>query len=301
MLFLLLFTHTYPASTMANTLSAKYIQESIWKPGIFDGKVAFITGGAGSICRVQAEALVLLGANAVILGRSQEKTVKAAAEIAELRPGAKVLGLGGVDVREVKHLENAVEKTLKELGRIDIVIGGAAGNFLAPFSSLSARGFKTVIDIDLIGSYNTAKATAKALHQSKGTLIFVSATLQYKGLPLQIHASAAKAGVDSLIKSLAVELGPAGIRVCGIAPGPIGGTEGMERLLPKEMVEKSKDLIPLGHWGTTVNIADCTVFLASPSANFITGTIFVVDGGQWHISGPEMASYPEIVASNSKL
>lgn len=286
---------------MPNSLSSQYIEKSVWKPGIFDGKVAFVTGGAGTICRVQTEALVLLGANAVILGRSQEKTQKAAAEIASLRSGAKVLGLGGIDVRDFKQLESAVATTLQEFGRIDITIAGAAGNFLAPFSSLSARAFKTVVDIDLLGSFNTAKATAPALRKSRGVLLFVSATLQYKGLPLQVHASAAKAGVDSLTKSLAIELGPTGIRVCGIAPGPIAGTEGMERLLPADMIEKAKRMVPVGHWGTTVDIADTTVFLAGPSAKFITGTVFVVDGGQWHIGGPEIARYPDLVAQNSKI
>lgn len=276
-------------------LDSSYLKTSPFKPDIFNGKVVFVTGGAGSICRVQTEALVLLGANACIIGRRKEHTEKVAAEIASIRPGAKVLGLGDVDVRDVSSLEAASKKAYEQLGRIDFVIAGAAGNFLADFGSLSARAFKSVIDIDLLGSFNTAKALYPYLAKSKGKLLFVSATLHYSSLPLQSHASAAKAGVDALAKVLALELGPSGITVNCIAPGPIDGTEGLDRLLTEDLRQRAIELSAVQRLGVPRDIADSTVFLFSDAAGYITGTVLVVDGGAWHLaSNPSLVMNKEL-------
>lgn len=277
---------------MPNTLSQDYKRTCVWKDDLFTDKVVFVTGGAGSICRVQTEAMVLLGANAVIVGRNGEKAAAAAKEVAELRPGARVLSFA-VDVRDVNSIAEAVKQTVEKLGRIDFVIAGAAGNFLAPIAKLSTNAFKTVIDIDLNGSYNTAKATLPELLKSKGSIVFVSATLHYRGLPFQAHPSAAKAGVDSLMKTLAVEFGPLGIRSNALAPGPIEGTEGMSRL-GTGAKQRSYELVPLGRYGTTQEIADGTVYLFSPAAHYVTGQILVVDGGQWQTSSPRMEDYPKV-------
>lgn len=289
---------------MPNTLDKTYLDRSSFKQGLFDGKVAFVTGGAGTICRVQTEALILLGANAVIIGRNVEKTEAAAKEMAQLRPGAKVLGIGGVDVREVQSIAKAVERSVAELGRIDYVIAGAAGNFISDFNHLSSNAFKSVISIDLLGSYNTVKATFDQLKKNKGSIIFVSATLHYYGIPFQLHVGAAKAGVDALSNALATEFGPLGITVNCIAPGMVEGTEGMARLAPPTGGLERK--VPLQRLATTEDIANGTVFLFSPAASYITGTIQVVDGGAWHIGGFTNDFYPEavIVANsdpNSKL
>lgn len=286
-------------------LDSSYLKTSPYKPGIFSGKVVFVTGGAGSICRVQTEAMVLLGANACIVGRRKEHTEKIASEIASVRSGAKVIGIGGVDVREVSSLEAAAKAANEQLGRIDFVIAGAAGNFLADFGSLSARAFKSVIDIDLLGSFNTAKALFPYLAKSKGKLVFVSATLHYSGLPLQSHASAAKAGVDALAQALALEFGPAGITVNCIAPGPIDGTEGLDRLLSEDVRKRTVELSAVQRLGVPKDIADSTVFLFSDAAGYITGTVLVVDGGAWHLaSSPALVLdknlYPGIFAKMAK-
>lgn len=283
---------------MPNTLTPDYLKTSVYKPGIFANKVVFITGGAGTICRVQAEALVLLGADACIIGRNVEKTETAAKEIASLRPGAKVLGLGKVDVADIASIRGAVDTAVATLGRIDYVIAGAAGNYLANFADLSARAFRRVIEIDLLGSFNTAKATLEQLREHHGQLLFVSATLQYKGIPMQSHASAAKAGIDSLVKTLSLELGPSGVQVNAIAPGPIGGTEGVDRLIPADLKKRAYELIPLQRYGTTVDIANATVYLLSPAASYVSGHVLVVDGAAWFNGGPELVHYPGLVAVN---
>lgn len=263
------------------TLDQSYVKNSVWKPDLFKDKVVFVTGGAGTICRVQTEAMILLGANAAIVGRNKEKTDRAAEEMGQLRPGARVISCPNTDVRDVHSIAKAVELTVKELGRIDFVIAGAAGNFLADFNHLSSNAFAAVVNIDLLGSFNTVKATFNELKKTKGSIIFVSATLHYYGVPFQIHVGAAKAGVDALSNALAVELGPLGIRSNCIAPGLIAGTEGMERL-----VSDSKDFVrkvPLLRLGTTRDIADATVYLFSPAASYVTGTVQIVDGGNWHL------------------
>lgn len=280
-------------------LDQSFVKDSSWKPDLFKGKVVFVTGGAGTICRVQTEALVLLGANAAILGRNPEKTSKAAEEIQLLRPGSKVIGIGSVDVRDVQSLAKAVEQTVNELGRIDFVIAGAAGNFLSDFNHLSLNAFKSVVSIDLLGSFNTAKATFDQLRKNKGAILFVSATLHYYGVPMQVHVGAAKAGVDALSNALAVELGPLGIRSNCIAPGGIEGTEGMSRLMPDS--ENAAKKVPLGRWGTTRDIAESTVFLFSPAASYITGTVQVVDGAYWHIGNFAGDLYPSVVINQNSI
>ncbi|ODV95495.1 hypothetical protein PACTADRAFT_50211 [Pachysolen tannophilus NRRL Y-2460] len=279
-----------------------------FKEDIFKGKVVFITGGSGTICKKQAEYLVILGCNASIVGRNPEKTVRAALEISKIRKDSKIVACPNTDVRNIESLEAAVNKTVKELGKIDFVICGAAGNFIADFNHLSSNAFKSVVSIDLLGSFNTVKSCFQELKKNKGSIIMVSSTLHYYGVPFQIHVSAAKAGVDALSKSLAVELGPLGIRVNAIAPGTIAATEGFTRLArasPQELTTK----IPLQRLGRVQDVALATVFLFSEAASYITGTVVVVDGGAWQTSNVQVTNsnvYPvqlkqKLLENNPKL
>jgi len=235
--------------------------------------------------------MVHLGANACIIGRNVEKTERMAKDIATARPGSKVIGIGEVDVRKPELLEQAAARCAKELGSIDFVIAGAAGNFLATIEQISANAMKSVIDIDVLGSYNTVKATLPYLQESAkkykndgktepangtgGRIIFVSATLHYTGTPLQSHVSVAKAGVDAMAMSIAIEQGPRGITSNIIAPGPIDGTEGIDRLSKKETRERSYKAVPSGRYGTVKEIADATIYLFSDSGNYVNGETLV--------------------------
>ncbi|OGE57434.1 hypothetical protein PENARI_c002G05059 [Penicillium arizonense] len=300
----------------------EYLSNS-WKDGIFANKVVFCTGGAGTICSAQVRALVHLGANACIIGRNVEKTERVAQDIATARPGAKVIGIGSVDVRKLDNLQQAVERCVKELGGIDFVIAGAAGNFLASIEQLSANAFKSVMDIDVLGSYNTLKATLPYLKESGkkhrmdskslkplpigtgGRIIFVSATIHYRGLPFQTHVSVAKAGIDALSHSIAIEYGPRGMTSNIIAPGPIGQTEGLERLLPSDAVEAYTKAQPLGRFGHVRDIADATVYLFSDTGSYVTGQTLVVDGANWRMSAGGASggklSYPDFLLSGDEV
>src|SRR5436190_1526693 len=166
-------------------------------------------------------------------------------------------------------------------GRVDIVVNGAAGNFLCKAEELSSNGFGTVVDIDLKGTFNVCRAAFEQLKQYRGQILNISATLHYLGTPMQLHVSAAKAGVDALTRNLAVEWGRYGIRVNAIAPGPIEDTEGMKRLIPEPIKEKLRQRIPLGRFGLIKDIENAALFLCSDAGNFISGAVLVVDGAHW--------------------
>src|SRR5207245_8108845 len=185
------------------------------------------------------------------------------------------------DVRKPEEVEKAIAATAKRFGKVDIVVNGAAGNFLCTAEELSPNGFGTVVDIDLKGTFNVCRAAFAELKKNRGQIVNISATLHYLGTPMQLHVSAAKAGVDALTKNLAVEWGHYGVRVNAIAPGPIADTEGMKRLVPEPIKEKLKRRIPLGRFGLIRDIENAAVFLCSDAASYINGAIIVLDGGHW--------------------
>ena len=240
--------------------------------------VAFVTGGGTGITGGVARALAEAGASVVLVSRKLDHLVPAAQAINENGGGAFPIA---ADVRSPDDVERAIATSVEQFGKIDIVVNGAAGNFLCKAEDLSPNGFGTVVDIDLKGTFNVCRAAFAQLKEHRGQILNISATLHYLGTPMQLHVSAAKAGVDALTRNLAVEWGRYGIRVNGIAPGPIEDTEGMRRLVPEPVKERLLKNIPLGRFGRIVDIEQAALFLCSDSASFINGTILVVDGGQW--------------------
>lgn len=251
---------------------------SVFRSDLFAGRVAWVTGGGSGIGAGIARAFAAHGAKVALTGRTPDKLEATAAAIRAAGGEALVLP---ADVRKAELLVAAAEQVAAAWGRLDHVVCSAAGNFLAPAVALSPNGFGAVIDIDLKGTFHTCKAAFPLLSRQGGTVTNISATLQYTGTPLQAHAAAAKAGIDSLTRTLAVEWGGAGIRVNGVAPGPIDDTEGMARLAPPGTKDKLTRAIPLQRFGTIDEIAHTVLFLASPASSYTTGALFVVDGGQW--------------------
>lgn len=247
---------------------------SFFSNDLLTGKVALVTGGGSGINLGIARAFVAHGASVALIGRTQEKLDRAAAELGERAAGFSA------DVRDPEALQAAIDATVERFGKIDILVNGAAGNFLAPAAQLSPNGFKTVIDIDTCGTFNASRLCFEQLVDSGGVVLNISATQAWIPTPLQVHAGAAKAAVEKMTQDLALEWGPFGVRVVGIAPGPIDDTEGMKRLSTPELRQKLENVMPLRRWGTVDEIGLVAVFLCSDAAAFITGTTIVADGGQ---------------------
>ena len=252
--------------------------DKIFADNILKGKVAFVTGGATGITGGVARAFAEHGAKLAITSRKVENLEAMKAEVEAL--GGECFTYAA-DVRDYEAVEAAIAAAAAHYGQIDIVVNGAAGNFLCAADQLSANGFGTVVDIDTKGTFNVCRASFEELKKTKGQILNISATLHYLATPMQIHVSAAKAGVDAITRNLSVEWGRHGIRVNGIAPGPIEDTEGMKRLLMPELKEKLTRKIPLQRFGRIADIENAALFLTSDAASYINGVTLVVDGGQW--------------------
>lgn len=252
--------------------------DRIFADDILQGKVAFVTGGGTGITGGVARAFARYGAKLAITSRKEENLVAQKQFIEE--NGGSCFAVAA-DVRNYEAVEDAIAKTASHYGHIDIVVNGAAGNFLCAADQLSANGFGTVVDIDTKGTFNVCRAAFEELKKSRGQILNISATLHYLATPMQIHVSAAKAGVDAITRNLSVEWGRHGIRVNGIAPGPIEDTEGMNRLLPEALKDKITKKIPVGRFGRIEDIENAALFLTSDGASYINGVTLVVDGGQW--------------------
>ena len=217
------------------------------------------------------------------------------------------------DVRKEEEIIKTVDNVLKDFGRIDILVNGAAGNFLSNSENLSSNAFKTVMEIDTLGTFLLSKSVyLKYFAKNGGNIINISATLQTLGTLLLSHSSAAKAGVDALTKTLALEWGPKGVRVNGVAPGGVEETEGFDRLSDlakvnskqnenkttegaKEQNDKIKDIIPLQRLAKRDDISNAVLFLASDASSYITGQTIIVDGGQLAVAPNWLIHFPEFV------
>jgi NAD(P)-dependent dehydrogenase (short-subunit alcohol dehydrogenase family) len=250
----------------------------VFVPGLLAGKNALITGGGSGINLAIARRYAENGAAVALIGRTKEKLDAAASEIR--KTGGKAAGYPA-DVRDYDALAAAIKSARDAHGPIDVVVCGAAGNFPAPALGMSANGFKAVIDIDLLGTFNTCRAVFEHLKRPGASIINISATQAFTPMPMQAHVCAAKAGVDMLTRCLAIEWGVEGVRVNSIAPGAVDDTEGMKRLAPTPEIRKQiTRAIPLKRFATKDEIADLALFLVSDAANFITGAVVVCDGGQ---------------------
>lgn len=246
-------------------------------PDLLRGKVAVVAGASGGINLGIAQALAQAGAAVVVLSRDQGRIDAAAHSI--VQAGGRAIGRVA-DVRDFDAVDAVFRQAVQAYGLVDIVVSGAAGNFHAPAAHLSANGFKTVIDIDLIGGFNVLRAAFAHLRKPGASLLSVTAPGAVRPSLFQVHANAAKAGINMMTQCLAMEWGPAGVRVNAISPGPIAGTEGMARLASTPEREQAiKSRLALRDYGRIEDIAQTALFLCSDAARYITGSIVNCDGG----------------------
>lgn len=256
---------------------------SVFKEGLFKNKTVFVTGGSSGINLAIAHAFGAAGAKVAINGRKPDKLEAAVAGLRE--KGVRAEGYAA-DVRDFAAVNGAIEAAVKALGPIDVLVCGAAGNFPAPVVGMSSNGFKAVVDIDLVGTFNACRAAFEHLNKPGAAVIAISAPQAGVPYPMQAHVCAAKAGVDMLVKTLAMEWGGVGVRVNSIWPGPIDGTEGMERLAgDPDTRKKVEAAMPLQRFGTKDEVAQVALFLASDAARYCTGGVYPVDGGMALVGG----------------
>lgn len=242
----------------------------------FAGKTIFIAGGSSGINLGIGMRFAELGGNVSIISRNAERVANAVKELEAA--GGQAMGMSA-DVRDYAAVEDSLKRTHDAFGPIDVLISGAAGNFLAPVVGLSANAFRTVVEIDLIGTFNVFRASWDYIRRPGASLIAITAAQGSRPSMFQAHACAAKAGINLLTQTLAMEWGPAGVRVNAISPGPIADTEGMSRLADAEATAALKARIPLRDYGRKRDIADMAVFLSSDNAPYMTGAIIDCDGG----------------------
>jgi NAD(P)-dependent dehydrogenase (short-subunit alcohol dehydrogenase family) len=279
--------HQFESHPVGATIESPYSGDAMINPFDFTGKTVFVAGGTSGINLGVAEGFAAAGARLAVLSRSQAKVDAAVAQLSA--HGNAALGIAA-DVREYGAVEVALKKIHATLGPIDVLVSGAAGNFPAPAMGLSANGFRSVVEIDLLGTFHVFRAAFALMQKPGGCMINISAPQAFVPMAFQMHVCAAKAGVDMVTRVAAMEWGAAGIRVNSVAPGPIDNTEGMRRLAPNDAVRAMvAQTVPLGRLGAVQDIANCCMWLASPLAGYVSGAVIPVDGG-WSLGGTSVAS-----------
>lgn len=243
----------------------------------FTGKTVFVSGGTSGINLGVARHFATQGARVFVISRNPDKVAAAVEGLRDL--GAEADGVS-CDVRSYDDVAAAFARCVAAFGPVDILISGAAGNFVAWNKDISSNGFRAVMEIDVLGTHHVMHAAWPHLRKPGASVMNISAPQGSVAMVGQSHVCAAKAGIDMLTRTLALEWGPHGVRINSVSPGPIADTEGQRRLMPDQSTLDARVAsIPLRRMGTLQDVADLCAFLASDQAGYITGAVIPVDGG----------------------
>jgi NAD(P)-dependent dehydrogenase (short-subunit alcohol dehydrogenase family) len=253
----------------------------MFRDDLLKDQVAIITGGGTGIGLAIARRFAGLGARVVLASRNAEHLAAGAAVISG--DGREALTVP-TDVRDPDQVDRLINRTVERFGRVDILVNNAAGNFICRAEDLSPNGWTAVVNIVLNGSFFCARAVARHLiaRGAGGSIVSILANYVWTGSAGTVHSAAAKAGVLSMTRTLAVEWARHGIRVNAVAPGPIESPGAARQLWSTDdAVERISSRVPLGRWGQAAEVADAVTYLVSPGAGFITGDVITIDGGTW--------------------
>ncbi|MGA1212638.1 MAG: SDR family oxidoreductase, partial [Solirubrobacterales bacterium] len=249
----------------------------IFRDGLLEGQVAVVSGAGTGLGRAAALEMVRLGATVVGCGRREEPL----AETATLADGlAGRFGHSTLDIRDEEEVGRFFDRVLADHGRLDTLLNNAGGQFLSPAEAVSPKGFRTVIELNVTGTWlmtHTA-ATRAFIPQESGTVLSVTLS-PHNGMPGMVHSGAARAAVENMMRTLATEWARFGIRTCAIAPGQFA-TDTFVTKYPKEVVESVHRTIPMGRLGREEEFAWLVAYLASPAGAFHSGSVITVDGGR---------------------
>jgi citronellol/citronellal dehydrogenase len=269
---------------------------SVFAPGLFGGRVAVVTGGGSGIGRCIAHELAALGAQVVLVGRSRDKLERTAAEITQDGGAAS---LHDCDIRDEDAVRSMVASVVAAHGRVDALVNNAGGQYIAALDQIGAKGWKAVIDTNLTGGFLVARECySQAMREHGGSIVNIVADM-WGSMPTMGHSGAARAGMVSFTETAALEWAASGVRVNAVAPGYIASS-GMDHYPPEAgpMLREMRKTVPLGRFGTEAEASAAVVFLLSPAASFISGTVLRVDGARpqvrmgWpmRLPGPEEAA-----------
>jgi citronellol/citronellal dehydrogenase len=249
----------------------------IFAPGLLQDRVCVVSGAGTGLGRETALELARLGATVVGCGRRLEPLE---AMVAEVEPLAGTAESEAMDIRDEQAVEALFDGVVERHGRVDVLVNNAGGQFLSPAEAISPKGFRTVIELNVLGTWlmTHAAATKAFIPQEQGKVLSVTLS-PHNGMPGMVHSGAARAAVENMMRTLSVEWARFGIRACAIAAGQFD-TETLRTKYPPEVVAAVPSTIPLQRMGTEEEMAWLIAYLASPAGDFFSGTTITLDGAR---------------------
>ena len=262
---------------------AESSHSQVFRDGLLDGLVCVVSGAGSGFGRETSLELARLGAVVVGCGRRPEPLAETA-ELAAGLPGS--FEHESLDIREEEPVGRFFDGLLERHGRLDVLVNNAGGQFLAPAESISAKGFRTVIELNVVGTWLMTHAAAiKAFIPQEGGKVMSVTLSPHNGMPAMVHSGAARAAVENMMRTLAVEWSRFQIKTCSLAAGQFA-TETLLTKYPREVVDNVARSIPLGRTGRAEEMAWMVAYLASPAGDFVSGTTITIDGGRDNWAGP---------------